>query len=614
MAQESSFSSNGGRRRIFKGDLLGLLVVSCLLLFAWSVAVPIFEAPDEPMHWDVARYIHDHSRLPVYASDMVEGNQPPLYYLLIAPVSGGTSQPTPRPGVLTHGIPMNACPPRAFKDCPSDLRKFLSIRFARLITAFISLTTVLFIYLAAFEATYSRYTGLLAGGLTAFLPQFTFRGMNISNDALVTMTCAIVTYLLIRLLRRGFSWRVGWAACICVSLAMLSKVSAIICFPVLAVVLVAGARRWGERALRLCMIPCGLLLTVPWLARNQILYGDLLAAGKSMLSTVPFLVEKKSIWSSYFLDPFPRMLAQSFVGVFGWMEIYLPTWFYTIFAILGIAGFAAIFYGLAIRKVDPRIVVTLGALLLLAIASVVQLNLTFTQPQGRYLFPALSSIMLLLTLGLESLPYWNQRATFATLILFAGLNLYALFRIEMPPYWDRVNFPALEVVDTFVIPSPKSGGAAGPLSPDGRFGQTFRASNSGLSTVEFQVATYGKKAPSGVVTLHLKHDPKDVQDIAKTSFPAKNVADCSFLKLTFPPLPDSRNKSYYAFLDIQGIPAAYPITVFVSNHDIYNGGQFFRNDEATSQDMCFRVSETAGGAACNDCSPSRVEIAIGNRK
>src|SRR4051812_33654633 len=70
-----------------------LLLAATPLLIAWSFAIPIFEAPDEPFHWEYAQYIHDRGRLPLYSAAFVEANQPPLYYWLIAPVCRKTELP-----------------------------------------------------------------------------------------------------------------------------------------------------------------------------------------------------------------------------------------------------------------------------------------------------------------------------------------------------------------------------------------------------------------------------------------------------------------------------------------------------------------------------------------
>ena len=64
---------------------VALLAVAAALLLSWSFAVPIFEAPDEPGHWQYARYLNLSGSLPVYGPSFQEANSPPLYYALIAP-------------------------------------------------------------------------------------------------------------------------------------------------------------------------------------------------------------------------------------------------------------------------------------------------------------------------------------------------------------------------------------------------------------------------------------------------------------------------------------------------------------------------------------------------
>ena len=144
------------------GPLSRLLFLSAVLLVTWSFVVPIFEAPDETYHWDYARYVHDHWRLPPFSPAMVEATHPPLYYLLIAPlaVDGGLPQrrvESPRFGTY-HPI----CPPRFYENCYSDFRRYWPIRFGHLVSVFLSLITVLFTYLAAREAMSSESTGILA--------------------------------------------------------------------------------------------------------------------------------------------------------------------------------------------------------------------------------------------------------------------------------------------------------------------------------------------------------------------------------------------------------------------------------------------------------------------
>jgi 4-amino-4-deoxy-L-arabinose transferase-like glycosyltransferase len=100
-------------------------------------------------------------------------------------------------------------------------------------------------------ATGDPSTGLLAGGVTAFLPQFTFRGTNISNDALVTMTSAAAVYLIVRLIKGGFTSKLGLAAAAVIAVAFLSKINAIFLPVPFALAILSESRPWPLRIGRL---------------------------------------------------------------------------------------------------------------------------------------------------------------------------------------------------------------------------------------------------------------------------------------------------------------------------------------------------------------------------
>lgn len=239
--------------------LVALLVTAGFVLLAWSFAVPIFEAPDEPAHWGYARYLHDHRRLPRYSQEYPEANSPPLYYLLVAPFAAASSLP-PRSASEQGAM---VFPPRFYLNARDDFRRYWPVRAGRLVSMLLSVLTVACCYLAGREATGRAETGLLAGGIAAFWPQFTFRGMNVSNDALVTTLAALTTYLLIRLVRRGFSWPLATVAAIALAGAILSKINAAF-LPVpfiLAILLGQGSVR--TRLVRLASLGVTVLVILP---------------------------------------------------------------------------------------------------------------------------------------------------------------------------------------------------------------------------------------------------------------------------------------------------------------------------------------------------------------
>jgi 4-amino-4-deoxy-L-arabinose transferase-like glycosyltransferase len=455
--------------RLTRGAIL-LLVASAALLTAWSFVVPIFEAPDEQAHWQYARYLHVNKTLPFYDKQSLEANSPPLYYLVIAPFAAYSDIP---PSLNWNGPEGHAIPalPRLYQNSYSDYVRYWPIRAARLVTVLISLVTVLFCYASGLEATGREATGLLAGALAAFLPQFTFRGMNVSNDAMVTAMGAVVLYCLVRMIKQGVTQKRAIAAAIGIAAAFLAKTSAIFLPIPFAMVVLTQEADWKSRLKGLGALSVTFALVAPWLIRNQLLYGDPLAR-KAMLTAVDFLVSHKFITSPYFIHVFPQRVAISFVGVFGWFSLWPPKWLYHFFwltAAAGVAGWlVATIRGrsrnpqdasVSAPRIDPRLAAVLASIPLLNLMVVVYINLTFEQPQGRYMFPSLPALALLVAVGLEYLPQWTSGLSRCLAAALAIVNLYVLVRVVLPAYWPPPDMAFSEDVKPLQAATP--GGTQG---------------------------------------------------------------------------------------------------------------------------------------------------------
>jgi 4-amino-4-deoxy-L-arabinose transferase-like glycosyltransferase len=468
--------------RLTRGAIL-LLLASAILLTVWSFVVPVFEAPDEQAHWQYARYLRVNKRLPFYDKQSQEANSPPLYYVVIAPFAAYTDIP---PSLNWNGPDGRAIPalPRLYQNSYSDYVRYWPIRAARLATVLISLITVFFCYASGVEATGRVTTGLLAGALVAFLPQFTFRGMNVSNDAMVTAMSSVVLYCLVRMIKQGVTQKRAIAGAIGIAAAFLSKTSAIFLPIPFAIVVLSQEEDWKTRLKALAVLSISFLLVAPWLIRNQLLYGDPLVQ-KAMLMAVDFLVSQKSISSPYFIHVFPQGFAVSLVGVFGWFSLWPPKWLYHFFWLTAAAGFAgwliAGIRGLAgarpdasgsAPQIDRRLAAVLASMPLLNLIVVIYINLTFDQPQGRYMFPSLPALALLVAVGLEYLPRWTSGMSRCLAVALALVNAYIVIRVVLPAYWPPPAMAFSEEVEQLqaatsspahgdeVAPSPRKDGHA----------------------------------------------------------------------------------------------------------------------------------------------------------
>ena len=154
-----------------------------------------------------------------------------------------------------------------------------------------------------------------------------------------------------------------------------------------------------------------------------------------MWTAVAEMMDPKPITSPYFFTLFPYALARSFVGIFGWMRISMPEWIYQLFGLLALLAIVGSIYRVIRRRIDTRLMVILLTAPLLSLLITIHINLTFTQPQGRYLFPALSAIALLVAIGLEGLPVWSWRLTIIVLGILVLVNFYVVYAVILPTYW-----------------------------------------------------------------------------------------------------------------------------------------------------------------------------------
>ena len=427
-----------------------LLLASAALLTAWAFVVPVFEAPDEYLHWQYARYIHDHVRLPIYGPFFAEANSPPLYYALIAPFA--TRMTGPPPVIWSDGTGRVVMPflPRLHMNADGDLSRYWPIRWTRLVTVLMSLVTIaVCARLGAAAAAGDEgdaaegaadgatdgaaRTALLTAGLVAFLPQFAFRGSHVNNDALVTTMAACTLWGMVVMVRRGFTRRVGIWTAIALAAAYLSKISAICLAPALALVILMDERAtWRVRVMRLAgVFAVALAIVAPWSIRNVMLYGDPFASG-AMEHAVSGIVYERSLWDLHHVTTLPRELFKSFIGTFGFMNVKPHRGVYAVYLLfLLIAG-----AGLLRRCLrDPRIArlaIVIAAIVICNYAIVVNINLRFDQPQGRYLFPALPAVMLAAALGLRG---WRPRwPAGLTLTAWAAANVALLLFVVRPAY------------------------------------------------------------------------------------------------------------------------------------------------------------------------------------
>lgn len=458
-------------RQFRRRGFLALVLAGYLLLATlYATRVPIWNAPDEPAHYNyiyaiavehylptlrvgdydqalLARLTHD--KFPPadsVASLRYESHQPPLYYLLASPILAAAQTASLRAQVVS-------------------LRLFTVGIGGLLILATYRLTRLLF--------PRSDVAGLAAAAFVAFVPQHLFMTAAIDNDALAELMLAITMILAIEdVAERGKSQR-DVRAGIVVGLAVLTKLVAavsalLIVAGILGAALLAPERRSALRhaPLRIARVALvSLIVSGWWLVRNLIVYG---LGDPFGLRRHAEVVAGQPLTGHLSLGLVRQMgltLFHSFWGQFGWMGIPYADRTYDV-----LGGFSAlIFLGIILffwralttrpasgfflgtELVSPSGIPTVYSLaqliafailaleILLVAGGVVFYNLRYLQPQGRYLFPTLPALAIFVVAGIAEL--FNPRYVGIVLIL-AGLALYwlgifSLFSVIGPAFGSR---------------------------------------------------------------------------------------------------------------------------------------------------------------------------------
>jgi hypothetical protein len=218
----------------------------------------------------------------------------------------------------------------------------------------------------------------------------------------------------------------------------MTKINAVVLPVALLLALISDKAPWRAKLLRVGALGAIMLVVAaPWLIRNQHLYGDFLAQ-KTTFSMGSGVVHKYTLGWKYFRLFFPYHFVRSFIGDFGWLTLPLPVLAYVVYMIALVSAGACWIGGVWQHRIDFRLSAILSIAIALNLMSVIHINLNMPQPQGRYMFPTLPAMALLLGLGLESRNSWSGYRTRLTLGGLAVINLIIIVCLVIPAYWPPV--------------------------------------------------------------------------------------------------------------------------------------------------------------------------------
>lgn len=382
--------------------------------------VPPFEAPDESAHLQFVNFVAARLALPNQydpTQRLEQGHQLPLYYLLAGLAVRATQgdhridvDPTPNPRHAWHGGTQFFVPVFDVRTGPRVAARADRIGFygLRLLSVAFGLLIVLIaermVALAVDDAG-ARLVGTL---FVATLPQLVFITSVVSADGLVALLCTGAGWSLLRALRDPDDRRVFVGTGVWLGLAIAAKKTALFLVPTALIVFVVRALRWPRpgvvvRRAGLTVFTAALLSSFVF-ARHYVVYGELLGSRMELETRAHVLRQPPlSLWDPYFVTEFPRILGASFVGVFGWMSVWLPRVAYLAYLVLAVLVALGVLRALVRAPRERWAVWVAGLAVGGCLAGIVVFNTMTPQPQGRYLFPTIGFVAILVAAGMREL-------------------------------------------------------------------------------------------------------------------------------------------------------------------------------------------------------------------
>ncbi len=394
-----------------------ILLVYAALVSAYAIRTPAWQSPDEPAHYNVIAQISENGCCPViemgdwesayldalksaeFAPELLdridsiqyEDHQPPLYYLTAAPIFR-----------LTNG----------------------SLTALRLFSAVLGGVTVWLAYRVGQSAFPARpLIALGAAGFVAFIPQHLSILASVNNDAASGVVIGVGVLALIGYLKgeRVPVWLLGVIA----GIGWLTKANTIGLGALMAAAILyrwwtSGADRRFSSLIRDALVFAVPLLGLAaiWWVRNIGVYGfpDVLGLAAhdrvvvGQMRTAEILDQVG--WGEY-LRRAAETTFNSFWGQFGWMGLPLTAGMYwgilIGIGVVIIGGVIGLIRRVHAEETDRRWLWSLVWLwIALAFAQYVYYNTSFYQVQGRYLYPALIPLSLLVGWSLDN---WGRLIT-----------------------------------------------------------------------------------------------------------------------------------------------------------------------------------------------------------
>jgi hypothetical protein len=392
--------------------LFGFVTLASIVAFK----TPAWEAPDEPGHiQNIETLVSGHwygfnpgcrpnPEETILSCSGDEAHQAPLYYLLLAgwqTVVGQHAQPPP-----VHSLVFG-------RDDGSHTEFFVHhpdralVLWLRIADIAMGAATVIMTFLAARLVARDVWTPVVAAAVLAFLPRFVFLSASVTNDNLVILLGAVLTYCALRYTKDvSTRWMIVTGAVF--GLLVTTKLS-VLPLALLMPLLALFGPSWRRRFSLLAWGTVSALSVCSWyLIQNWVRYGDPLARHESTIYLTrigalgvpmgkPYIVKDPL---NLVLNDVPKRIVTNFWYSSGWGQFHWPV---SVGALVTV-GVLALLVGFVYQRIPVRVLLVLGTISALSLACVWLLAFQTGTYGDRYAYVGITAIAAIVALAVQGWP------------------------------------------------------------------------------------------------------------------------------------------------------------------------------------------------------------------
>jgi hypothetical protein len=411
-----------------------------LLAVAYSLLMPLWEAPDEPAHYHLAWHLATYEEYPSQEINY-EAHQPrPYYYftsLIIRALDTVDPELTRFRRPKEHFFTIRK-PERRFEWTDNNYRflwgayllRWMNVSFGGM---------ALWLNWKTFKRIAPAVPALrlAALALAALTPQYLHIMASVNNDALGTLAGALLFYAVIRFLNEPSN---ALGLSLIVAAMLLPFLTKLTVLPIGAAVLLVILSKWFFGFTQKRWLFYSVLFVLLGAGILYFLFPQAVPSAFHEIQWRLFSLRKNALTEKY-IKAISSQIIWTYWGKVGWLAVGLPLWIIRMLTGLGVTGMILHVYSLIRLRVRGLQLGLWGAVWLVAVVSLLAVfrnGLTTFATQGRLLFPAIGALSLLMVAGWHAiLPARVQHhLPILVTLLFVFCNLVLWLTGIIPIYYQ----------------------------------------------------------------------------------------------------------------------------------------------------------------------------------